>query len=146
MNARRSTAGFSLVEVMVAMLVLGVAIVGLTQGITSALRSNKDSEWQTTAAFLAAGQIELLRADGFIKEGVTEGKGAAELAEYEWTETVTSTPIKGLFEVAVKVKRASQTAGIYELRTLLFEPPAGSLTNRLSDGAGSSRSSRRNER
>ncbi len=133
MKPHRAHAAFSLVEVMVALLVLGVAIVGLAEGITSALRSIKDSEWQTTAAFLAAGQIELLRADGFLSEGVSEGKGSGALAQYEWTGTVTETPISGLFEVAVEVRRAANPAVLYELRTLLFEPPAGSLTNRPAD-------------
>ena len=47
--------GFSLVEVMVAVLILGVALAGLTEGITTALSSNKESELQTTAALIAAG-------------------------------------------------------------------------------------------
>lgn len=139
MKPPRAHAAFSLVEVMVALLVLGVAIVGLTEGIASALRSTKDSEWQTTAALLAAGQIELLRADGFLSEGVSEGKGSGALAPYEWTETVAETSITGLFEVAVEVRRAANPAVLYELRTLLFEPPAGSLTNRPTDSRAARR-------
>ncbi len=124
---------FSLVEVMVALLVLGISIAGLTQGITLALRSTKDSEWQTTAAFLAAGQIELLRADGLLKEGTSEGRGSGTLSPYEWTESISKTPITGLYEVAVTIRRQPEAAVLYELRTLLFEPPAGSLTNRPTD-------------
>lgn len=141
-------AGFSLVEVLVAILVLGVAIVGLTQGITTALRTNKESEWQSTAAFLAAGQIELLRADGFLKPGATEGRGKGGLSAYEWTETVSATPVTGLYEVAVDVRRASESVRLYELRTLLFDPPVGSVTNRPGDRAGpsSSKAGGRNSR
>lgn len=128
-----SRRAFSLVEVMVALLVLGVAIAGLSQGIVLSLRSAKDSEWQTTAAFLAAGQIELIRADGFLKEGESEGQGSGALSPYAWTETVTETPIPGLFEVAVAVRRTPEPNALYELRTLVFEPPAGSLTNRPAD-------------
>ena len=39
MNSSRHNAGFSLMEVMCAILILGVAIVGLTTGITTALSS-----------------------------------------------------------------------------------------------------------
>ena len=62
MNLMNHNAGFSLVEVMVAILILGIALVGLTQGITTALSSSKESELQTVAALFAAGQIETLRA------------------------------------------------------------------------------------
>ncbi len=130
MKARRSNAGFSLVEVMIALLILGVALAGLAQGITTALRSSKDSELQTTAAFLASGQIELLRADGFIVDGVVEGKGTGGLARYSWKQTVSPTPIEGLHEVAVEVQHTSETVPVFELHTLLFDPPAGSQTNR----------------
>ena len=50
MNFTPANAGFSLVEVMIAVLILGIAIVGLTQGFTTALASSKESELQTTAA------------------------------------------------------------------------------------------------
>ena len=65
-------AGFSLIEVIVAILILGVALVALTDGVTSALTSSKASELQTTAAMLAAGQIETLRATGDYPDGETE--------------------------------------------------------------------------
>ena len=67
-------AGFSLVEVMCAILILGIAMVGLTQGITTALSSNKESELQTTAALLAAGQMELLQADKILTDGEEQGE------------------------------------------------------------------------
>jgi len=54
----RQIAGFSLVEVMVAVMILGVALVGLTQGITTALSSTKESELQTAAALIAAGRLK----------------------------------------------------------------------------------------
>lgn len=139
MRTHRSAAGFSLVEVMVALLILGVAVVGMAQGITAALRSNKDSEWQTTAAFLAAGRIELLRADLFLSDGVTEGRGEGGLSQYRWTETVSPTPISGLHAVTVEVRHGTEASPLYELRTLLFDPPAGSRTNLP---AGSDRSAR----
>ena len=145
MKFRSTTAGFSLIEVMIAVLILSVAITGLVQGITTALRSTKDSELQTTAAFFAAGQIEILRAEGFRDDGVSEGKGPAGLTAYQWKQTVSPTAIPGLHEVAVEVRHTSATKPIIELHTLLFDPPTGSVTNRadLNEKSSRRRGSRR---
>jgi len=119
-------AGFSLVEVMVAILILGIALVGLTQGITTALASSKESELQTTAALFAAGQIELLRAGKDLTDGAGNGDCGAVLPLYRWKQTVSPTDIDGLHEVDVVVENAQTGADIYELKTLLFEIPEDS--------------------
>jgi prepilin-type N-terminal cleavage/methylation domain-containing protein len=123
MSSLRRNAGFSLVEVMCAILILGIALVGLTQALTTALGSTKESEVQTTAALLAAGQIETLRADGFVVDGETEGDGEEGLSLYRWRQTVSTTSIDGLHEVEVVVENSRTGKTIYELRTLLFDPP-----------------------
>jgi prepilin-type N-terminal cleavage/methylation domain-containing protein len=122
MNTPPSNAGFSLVEVMVAILILGVAVVGLTRGITTALDSSKESELQTTAAMFAAGQIELLRAEGDIENGETDGDCGPELKAYRWKQTISDTDIDGLHNVDVVVESAQNGQEIYELKTMLFEP------------------------
>jgi prepilin-type N-terminal cleavage/methylation domain-containing protein len=119
-------AAFSLVEVMVAILILGIALVGLTQGITTALVSSKESELQTTAALFAAGQIELLRAGKDLTDGTGNGDCGAVLPLYRWKQTVSPTDIDGLHEVDVVVENAQTSVAIYELKTLLFEIPEDS--------------------
>src|SRR5438477_12906522 len=137
-------AGFSLVELMCAILILGVALAGLTEGITTALSSNKESELQTTAALIAAGQIEELRADGILTEGVTEGEGGEGLSLYRWKQTITRAPIDGLYEVSVEVEHTRSGKPVYELRTMLFEPPSDSSTDK--DRKSSSRSNKKGGR
>jgi prepilin-type N-terminal cleavage/methylation domain-containing protein len=117
----KTNSGFSLVEVMCAILILGFGLVGLTEGITVALGSNKEAEVQTAAALLAAGQIETLRADNFLVAGESEGEGEGDLSAYSWKQDVTETDIEGLYEVTVVVEKSGQQ--IYELKTLLFDPP-----------------------
>ena len=116
-------AGFSLVEIMCAILVLGIALVGLTEGITTALSSARDSELQTAAALVAAGQIETLRAEGYIVDGETEGECGEVLPLYRWKQSITSTSINGLHEVEVVVENSKSAQAVYELRTLLFDSP-----------------------
>ena len=124
MNLVNHNAGFSLVEVMVAILILGIALVGLTQGITTALSSSKESELQTVAALFAAGQIETLRAEKDLTDGTTDGDCGATLPLYRWKQTISPTDIDGLHDVSVQVENSQTGAAIYELETLLFEPPS----------------------
>ena len=133
MNAPRRNSGFSLVEVMCAILILGIALAGLTQGVTTALSSSKESELQTTAALVAAGLIESLRAEGNLSDGATEGECGEGLSLYRWKQSITRAGIDGLHEVDVVVQNAKTGQSIYELQTLLFQPPeelAGSGSRR----------------
>jgi prepilin-type N-terminal cleavage/methylation domain-containing protein len=122
MNSAAGHSGFSLVEVLCAILILGVALAGLTQGLTVALQSGKESELQATAALFAAGQIETLRAAGGLLDGEQEGDCGEGLPLYRWKQSIRGADIAGLHEVAVVVENAKTGKPIYELRTLLFEP------------------------
>ena len=106
MKTPRANAGFSLIEVMIAVLIVGVGLVGLAQGITTALRSGKESELQTTAALFAAGKMEQTRADMKLKDEQTEGTCGDILPLYQWKQTITAAPISGLHEVTVIVENA----------------------------------------
>ena len=123
MNSLNHNAGFSLVEVMVAILILAIALVGLTQGITTALTSSKESELQTTAALFAAGQIELLRAEKELADGTENGDCGAGLALYRWKQTISPTDVAGLHDVDVVVENSQTGVEIYELKTFLFQIP-----------------------
>ena len=123
MNPNHHNGGFSMVEVLVAILILGVALVGLTHGITTALGTSKESELQATAAMFAAGLIEEQRADGDITDGEFQGTFGDELPLYHWTQTITAAGIDGLHQVDVSIHNAHTGQEIYDLRTLLFERP-----------------------
>lgn len=117
------SSAFSLIEVLCAILILGFGVVGLTQGITTALVSAKEAEVQTAASALAAAQIELLRAEGFVIEGELEGEGEGDLGRYAWRQSVRETDIRGLFEVRVSISSTNSGQEIFELSTMLFDPP-----------------------
>ncbi len=144
-NRSHAETGFSLIEVMFAVLLLGIGIVGLTQGVTTALSSSKESEIQTTAALFAAGQIELLRADSYLVEETAEGECGEQLPAYRWKRKVSTTGIEGLYDVTVEVDQAPSGRKIYELKTLLFDPPIVS-TQTGKDKAQNSSKSQKNQR
>src|SRR5215472_8950761 len=106
MNPTRHNAGFSMVEVLVAILILGVALVGLTHGITTALGSGKESELQATAAMFAAGLIEEVRAEGNLTDAESEGTCGEELPLYRWKQSITAAGVDGLHQVDVSIQNA----------------------------------------
>ena len=93
-RSTQAASGFSLVEVLIAILVLGIALTGLTQALSTALKSHKDSELQTTAALFAAGQIEILRAEGNIQDETTEGECGEGLSLYRWRQAISPAPLR----------------------------------------------------
>lgn len=122
-SCARAGAGFSLIEVLCAILILGVGITGLTVGMSTAVRSSKETEWQTAAALLAAGHLETLRAEGYVIAGEEEGEFEDGLSIYQWKHAVTETAVEGLYEVEVAVVHAPTGQTLYRLQTLLFDPP-----------------------
>jgi prepilin-type N-terminal cleavage/methylation domain-containing protein len=126
----RLLSGFSLVEVLCAILILGVALAGLTEGLTTALNSHKESELQSTAALIAAGQIETLRAESGLTDGTeTEGECGAGLSLYRWRQTINAAGLDGLHDITVTIEHAKTKKAIYELQTLLFEAPDSLATD-----------------
>jgi hypothetical protein len=128
-------------------LILGVALTGMIQGVTTALGSNKESERQTVAALFAAGQMETLRAEGGLRDGTTEGDCGEGLSLYRWQQTISAAGIDGLHEVAVVIENTKTSKTIYELRTFLFEVPqdtrTSSSTTRRDNGSQRRRSGTR---
>ena len=117
-----NNAGFTLIEVMCAILILGIALIGLTQGINIALISSKESELQTTAALFAASRIEMIRADGLFSDGEKDGDCGDDLPLFQWKQSITPSSVAGLHEVTVTVENAKSGVAVYELHTMLFDP------------------------
>jgi prepilin-type N-terminal cleavage/methylation domain-containing protein len=128
-------AGFSLIEVLCAIIILGVGVVGLSEGITVSLRSSKEAERVSAAADLAAGRIETLRAEGYLTAGETEGDFGGEYPLYGYRQTIGTTSIDGLFEVTVAVNLRGGEE-VFELKTLLFEMPLSAIRTSPEDREG----------
>jgi prepilin-type N-terminal cleavage/methylation domain-containing protein len=121
MSATRHNGGFSLIEVMCAILIMGVALVALTRAMTTALASTKDSEVQSVVVGLAAGQIETLRASAVLTDDTTEGDFGDTFPKYKWQQTVAPAEVDGLHQVDVAVMDSKSGATLYKLTTLLFD-------------------------
>ena len=136
---RSRAAGFSILEVLLSVVILGVGLLGIVDAVAAALRAQKDAELISAAALLAAGNVEELRAESYLLEGEEEGEfTGGSGADYVWKRVIRSTEIDGLYEVEVAVQLSGGEKTLYELRTLLFETPyqseAGAAT--LDPGRG----------
>ena len=141
----RKQGAFSLIEVLIAILILGIALVGFVNGITTALSSHKDSEVQTIAVLLASGRMEKIRADGELEDGESDGDWGDDYPTYQWRQTVSPTDTKGLHEVSVIVENSKTGKQIYELKTMLFEVPLTTEDETSSKQGGKGKKKRKGE-
>ena len=84
--------GFFVLEVMIAMLVFGVGILGLLHIYTASIANNGDAQNRVTAAYLAQNIIGQMILDKGNLESYTKGEGEA----YEaWKEDVNNSLLGG---------------------------------------------------
>jgi prepilin-type N-terminal cleavage/methylation domain-containing protein len=129
--------GFSLVEVLCALVILGVGLVGVSRAMTLALHASKEAERETQVIQLAAGRMDTLRADGFFTEGEEEGEFTGDFPQFRWRQTISRTSLDGLYQVVVAVEESASGERLYELETLLFQAPFEPLGEE-SDGRSTS--------
>lgn len=134
--------GFSLIEILCAVLVLGIALTGLTEGITVSLRTAKEAEYHTSAVLLAAGSMETLRAEGDFIVGEETGDFGRDFPLYRWRRTIRETGLRGLYELRVEVVLDATEKPLYALETFLFQMPSSFDL----DGRGTETSTERRRR
>jgi prepilin-type N-terminal cleavage/methylation domain-containing protein len=64
-SSKSEAHGFTLVEVLIAMVILGVGILGVTILFPAALRDTQRASGTTVAAMYADGVVDMLRAQGY---------------------------------------------------------------------------------
>lgn len=122
MTPTRNEAGFSLVEVLVATLILGVGLVGVMQGFTASLSASKTTEYQAQAVLLADSHLEELAMSPWLDVGERTGESTVYPA-LQWRETVKEAKMDGLYEIELVVERKATGEPVYRLSTLRFVMP-----------------------
>lgn len=110
---RRPAGGFSVVELLIAAAVLGVAILGMISLFPTSYNDVDRSGKQTTALILAQQQIELLRNQPYaaLTPGTTTEASLANYPGYTRTTVITdNTPLAGVKQFQVTV--TSPVAGV----------------------------------
>ncbi|MCD6287531.1 MAG: type II secretion system protein, partial [Candidatus Hydrogenedentes bacterium] len=112
----------SLVEVMVALSVFSIGVLGTMELFSTCLHSTSDSLGYTEAVYIAQQVIEETIAEGNLTAETDSGEYQAANKTFSWTLTVEDSDISGLVKVAVAVTWTERAAEKnYTLTTLVAE-------------------------
>lgn len=101
---QRTEAGFSLMEVMVALTILATTAVGVMQLSSGAISGTQQVEQRFLARTVASNQLaELYLNREPLRQGVTSGQETQLGQTFTWTRTVLPGPQEGLLLVEVSV-------------------------------------------
>jgi type II secretory pathway pseudopilin PulG len=117
--ARRTRAGFSLLEAVAAVAIVGLTAVGALESVGGNMRTAEKAKRAAEAEALATSRLDFMdllndRELQALPDTVEKGTFAAPLNQYTWKTT--STPV-------------SEQAGVYDIR-ITIEWPTGSYTVR----------------
>ena len=102
--------GFTVIEVIVAMALFAVAVLGLAAGSTSIIRANQTSFFHTVATNLAQDKLEDLKGRSIINVGSCSSNCESPVPTYQnvpfirtWTVTANQ-PITGVSQINITVQ------------------------------------------
>ncbi len=86
--------GFTLIEIIMAMAILAVGVLGVVRLLPVGLRASKSAEMVSKAAFVAQEQMEMLKLSGF--NGLSSAILSGEQGEFSWQAEVDNASLAGL--------------------------------------------------
>jgi type II secretory pathway pseudopilin PulG len=122
MSARR---GFTVLEAAVALLIIGVASIGVLQALGAQTRTAALAKEQLELAAVAQDVVARIRvlpayALASLPDSLARGGGASVFTGVEWQASVRPVPAeRDLYEIGVEVTRGT---AMFELRTLRYAP------------------------
>jgi type II secretion system protein I len=113
---------FSVLEVLCALTIFSVAVVGIIEGVTLQIKSERNAEETTRAAMLAQNILEEIRQAGEYSDDSQSGKFDEENTGFQWQYDMKETDVTGLFRVSVKILWGDGAAQRdYAIETFLSE-------------------------
>lgn len=106
---RRRGEGFTLLELMVAVAVLAIALIGVMQVVSQGLNTSRDAADRTVGSELAEQQLTEALMDPELQPGLEEGDFGDDYPRYYWTRRVESTDYPDLYRITVEVTWSSGT-------------------------------------
>lgn len=117
---RQVTAGFTLLEAMVALALLGLTVVAMLQLLSGAADAAARVRAHTDALALAQGEMDRLLASGprdILEADGTEGVFRPPFEPYRYAVTSASLGDRGLIEIRLRVTWSGSDAGAVDLIT-----------------------------
>lgn len=122
MRQRATTRGFSLVEMLAALVIFSVAVVGTLQVFSVGVRAAGTTRSYTRASFLCQQLVEETVVQGDLLTGTDSGTFDPPADAFRWTREIAATDTDGLYEVRVSVTWPEPgTERSFELVTLAAE-------------------------
>jgi general secretion pathway protein I len=130
MISRRS-AGFTLIEVMVALVIASLALVAVMASISQMVDAGTAMRDRTYASWIAQNKIAELRLAN-TEPDVSESNGEVEFAglDWGWTATISETGVEFLYRVDVAVSFAGSNDVIRTVTGFIGEPGVPGESNR----------------
>jgi general secretion pathway protein I len=121
-----------LIEVMVAMVIASLALVGVLAAISQMVDSGIAMRDRTYASWIAQNKITELRLANVIPD-VSESNGEVEFADLDWAwkATISETGVENLFRVDVDVAFAGSADNIRSVTGFIGEPVIPGESNRV---------------
>ena len=123
-------AGFTLVEVMVALAIVALSLAAVAAAVSQMLDASNAMKERTYAAWIAHNKIAELRLSNVVPE-VSESSGDITYAgrEWAWEAVVSETGVENLYRVDVTVSAADSEVGIRSVTGFIGEPSIPGQSN-----------------
>ena len=126
LRGRKTAAGFSLVEVLVALTVLAIALAAVTKTASEGAGNAAYLRDKTLGNWVAMNKItELYAMNQWPPIGQSNGDSPMGGHEWVWTMEVSATPDQDIRRVEVEVRRHEDDAGIIVSRVAFLPKPRG---------------------
>ena len=130
-NRSERTAGFTLVEVMVALAIAGLSLAAVAASISQMVDAGSAMKERTYASWIAQNKIAELRLANVVPEvSTTNGELQYAALEWAWRATISETGVENLFRVDVAVSYAGSDDIIRTVTGFIGEPGVPGESNR----------------
>lgn len=130
-NLRNLSRGFTLLEVMVALLIIALSLTGIAVTMGSMLNNATTLRERTFASWIAQNKIIEVRAAGSIPAlGETSGFVDYANTEWEWRANVAETGVEDLLRIDVAILRPNTETTIRSVTGFIGEPVTPGQANR----------------